>query len=76
MKDLKEMGYIDRLPGLAAAEVFHAAERNLEQDNEIPIEQPGKPSIQTSIATGWVTCQTIKALKECKGNSAHYIDRA
>lgn len=67
MKDLKEMGYIDRLPKLAAAEVFHAAERNLELDNEIPVEQPSKPSIQTSIATGWVTYQTIKALKECEG---------
>lgn len=67
MKDLKEMGYIDRLPGLAAAEVFHAAEQNLKQDNEIPVEQPSKPSIQTSIATGWVTCQTLKALKECGG---------
>lgn len=67
MNDLKTMGYIDKLPRLVGAEVFHAAERNLEENNEIPVEQPSKPSIQTSIATGWVTYQTVRALKECDG---------
>lgn len=69
MKDLKEMGYIDRLPRLVAAEVFHAAEENLNQGNEIPVEQPSKPSIQTSIATGWVTYQTVSALRDCEGTA-------
>lgn len=69
MKDLKEMGYIKELPKLVAAEVFHAAERNLEEGNEIPIEQPSEPSIQTSIATGWVTYQTVRALKESGGTA-------
>ena len=67
MKDLKEMGYTDKLPKLIAAEVFHAAETNLKEENEIPVEQPSKPSVQTSIATGWVTYQTLRALKECGG---------
>lgn len=69
MQDLKDMGYIDKLPKLAAAEVFHAAETNLANGNEIPEEQPSTASIQTSIATGWVTYQTLKAIRECKGTA-------
>lgn len=69
MEDLKEMGYISKLPRLAGAEVFHAAENNLAEGNKIPKEQPSEPSIQTSIATGWVTYQTLEALRKCGGTA-------
>ncbi|MDY2983707.1 MAG: pyridoxal-phosphate dependent enzyme [Synergistes jonesii] len=67
MHDLEDMGYISKLPKLVAAEVFHSCENNLSAGNEIPVEQPSKASIQTSIATGKVTFQTVRAVRECGG---------
>ncbi|MBQ6388483.1 MAG: pyridoxal-phosphate dependent enzyme [Mogibacterium sp.] len=74
MNDLKAMGLIDKLPKLAAAEVFHAAEQNLADRNEIPQEMPSGPSIQTSIATSWVTYQTLRALEKCGGTARSSCD--
>ncbi len=67
MSDLKEMGYISKLPKFVAAEVFGAVESTLSAQSEIPISQPGTPSIQTSIATGFTTYQTVKAVRETNG---------
>lgn len=74
MEDLKEMGYIERLPRLVGAEVFHAAEYNLAEGNAVPKEQPSKPSIQTSIATGWVTYQTLESIRRCGGTARSSSD--
>ena len=67
MRDLKEMKYIDRLPRMAAAEVYGGAKETMRQKSEFPIPAPGEPSIQTSIATPWVTWQTVHALYDCNG---------
>lgn len=67
MRDLREMGYIEKIPRFAAAEVYGAAKESLKQSAEYPVSVPGKPSIQTSIATPYVTYQTVNALRDSNG---------
>ncbi len=69
MNDLKEMGYIEEVPKFAAAEVFGAAENTIKAGSDDPIAQPSEPSIQTSIATGYVAYHTVQAIKASKGEA-------
>ena len=67
MCDLKEMGYIEKVPKFAAAEVFHAVENTIKAGSSDPIPQPSEPSIQTSIATGFCAYHTVQAVKDSGG---------
>lgn len=75
MLDLREMGYIDKIPKFVAAEVFGAAETTLKLNSETPVNMPSKPSIQTSIATGYVAYLTVKAIRDSGGTSRISHDR-
>lgn len=74
MCDLKEMGYIRSLPRMAAAEVFGAAQKSLAAGSDLPVSTPSTPSIQTSIATGYITYQTLKALRLSNGTARTSTD--
>lgn len=65
--DLLAMGYINKLPRLAAAEVFGPLKATLDGNAEIPVAVKAAPSIQTSIACGNVAYLTVKAVRESKG---------
>lgn len=65
--DLKEMGYIDKLPRIAAAEVFGPVEKTLAAGSDDPLPQPGGPSVLTSMATGMVAYHTVHAVKDTNG---------
>lgn len=69
MLDLKEMGYIDKIPKFVSAEVFGANDLTLKSNSELPIIVPSNPSIQTSIATGYTTYLTVKAIRDSGGMS-------
>lgn len=69
MLDLRTMGYISKIPKFVAAEVFGANEQTLRSNSELPIALPSKPSIQTSIATGYTTYLTVKAIRDSEGTS-------
>lgn len=66
--DLKEMGYIDKIPKIAAAERYGPAMHTIEagQDDPIPQKEDG-PSVLTSMATPMVAYHTIKAIKDSGG---------
>lgn len=67
MCELKEMGYISKVPRFVAAEVFQAVENTLKAGSDDPLPQPSQPSIQTSIATGFCAYHTVHAVKDSQG---------
>jgi len=69
MSDLKEMKYIDKIPKFVSAEVFGAVESTLRAKSELPVAVSSSPSIQTSIATGYTTYLTVKAIRDSGGVS-------
>lgn len=73
--DLKEMGHIDAQPRMAAADVFGAAEASLAQGGDIPVAMESSPSLQTSIATGYIAYTTLLALRDSNGAARKSHDR-
>lgn len=77
MCDLREMGYLNRIPRFAAAEVWGALEATLAQnDSDIPLSMPSGISKAVSIATGYSTYQAYAAVKDSQGvaRSSHDED--
>lgn len=67
--DLKEMGYIEKIPRLAACEVLGPLEKTIEAGSNDPIAQPARPSILTSMATGMVAYHAVHAVMDSNGVS-------
>lgn len=74
MRDLQEMEYIRTLPKMVAAEVFGATKKSIDETGDIPVTVPTTPSIQTSIAVGTTTYQTVKAIRTSKGTAVSSTD--
>lgn len=74
MRELKEMGYINRVPKFIAAEVFGATKKTLENKDLRPITVETKPSVQTAIATGYTAYHTVKAIESSKGTAVCSTD--
>lgn len=68
MADLKEMGYIEKLPRMVAAEVYHSMEETLRQGGERPITTEGEDwSVSFSIAGTTCTYQGLEAVRRTDG---------
>ena len=67
LKDLKEMGYIEKFPRLAAAEVYGSAAHSIEAGTPVPIQQKTHPTVLTSMATDLVAYHTIQDIKDTNG---------
>jgi len=74
-RDLKEMGYIDKIPKLAAAERYGPAMHTLASGQDDPIPQKeDSPSILTSMATPMVAYHTVRAIKQSGGTARCVTD--
>lgn len=67
MKDLVAMGYVGKTSRMAGAEVFGATRKSLESGGEKPLPAETFPSLQTSIAVGYTTFLTMRAIRESNG---------
>lgn len=75
--DLKAMGYIDKLPRIAAAERYGPATRTIAAGKDDPIAiEDAPPSILTSMATPMVAYHTVKAIKDSGGAARETTDEA
>ena len=63
------MGYIEKIPRLAACEVLGPLEKTIEAGASDPIAQPTRPSILTSMATGMVAYHSVHAVMDSNGVS-------
>lgn len=75
--DLKAMGYIDRIPKIAAAERYGPATHTIAAglDDPIAIEDT-PPSILTSMATPMVAYHTVQDIKASGGAAREITDEA
>lgn len=75
--DLKTMGYIDKIPRIAAAERYGPATRTIAAGKDDPIAvENTPPSILTSMATPMVAYHTVKAIKNSHGVAREVSDEA
>lgn len=65
--DLKEMGYIQKLPKFVAAEVFGSVEKTLAEGAKDPVPVDSQWSVSFSIANGLCTWQGLEAVRGSEG---------
>jgi len=73
-KELKKLGFIDRLPRMVAAEVFGSLSNGLVKGNNCPKNVPTHPTIAFSIATPISSFQGLKSLIESNGIAVTVTD--
>lgn len=74
-KEYRELGFTDRVPVMAAAEVFHPLENALEKGLDHLEEMPWGPSVAISVALNTSAFQALSVLRE-SGGAARSSDDA
>src|SRR5207248_3929106 len=72
--EYREMGYVDRVPKMLAAEVFGPLENALEKDLDHVEEVPWGPTVGISVGLNTSALQGLNVLRESGGTAARASD--
>ena len=67
MCDLRDMGYIEKLPRMVASEVFGSMEETIRRGSDGPVSVPSEQSVSFSIAGSTCTYQGLEAVRKSDG---------